>query len=143
MKNKLKTVLAKEKARFILVGTFNTGLDIALLFVLVFLCAIRPEFANVISTSVALCVSYLLNKKAVFRDDSGGNSLKFFKFVTVTLFSLWVIQGSVLYILPSLMPHDGLIVIGWVSLLFMKAVATLCSMVWNYLMYSRFVFKKS
>lgn len=61
-----------------------------------------------------------------------------FRFVIVTLFSIWVIAtGTIALLTPLLdtMLHN----IYW-SLLIAKIVATIASSVWNYIVYARYVF---
>lgn len=133
-----KGILQHEKIRFVLVGCINTSVDFGLLFVLVNLILMPAIFANIISTTVALCVSYLLNKKAVFGADAT-NAKQIVLFVVVTLAGLWILQGGIIALLaPVLQPVAG----DSGGLLGAKLIATLFSLTWNYLWYSRVVFRK-
>jgi putative flippase GtrA len=134
----VKKILQHEKIRFALVGGLNTAVDFVILFSLVNLFAVPSLVANIISTSVALAVSYTLNKKAVFGNTDTHNLRQVILFVTVTLSGLWILQGAVIVIVTS-----SLVALGGVSLLAAKAIATLFSLTWNYLWYSQVVFKKN
>lgn len=134
-----RNVLRSEKVRFGLVGAFNTGIDFGILFILARLVGVPTVVANGISTTCALIVSYKLNKKAVFRD-TDTHSRQMVIFVVVTLAGLWGIQSIVitfsLAVLHSVIGNSELL------LLVAKGAATVCSLVWNYLWYSRVVFRK-
>lgn len=128
-----------QKVRFGLVGIVNTAIDFTILFSLVGFFHVPTLIANVISTSVALIVSYLLNKRAVFRDTSAHDRRQLILFVIITLSGLWVLQGLTISSTRALI---------WVvtgidntfMLLPAKVLATVVSLVWNYTLYSRFVF---
>jgi len=132
----IDSLLHPEKIRFAAVGAINTAVDFAILFTLVAAFGMPELAANVVSTSAALAVSYLLNKKAVFKDTDTHNPRQVLLFVTVTLFGLWVLQGGVIFAITSLVGTKG----GWV-LLAAKCVASFFSLVWNWFWYSRVVFK--
>jgi putative flippase GtrA len=53
--------------RYLLVGVFNTLLDLGLFSLFAVVVGIHPLVANILSTSITLCVSYLLNRVFVFR----------------------------------------------------------------------------
>lgn len=136
-------VIQSEKIRFGLVGAFNTVVDFTILFTLARLVGVPTVVANVISTSCALAVSYLLNKKAVFRDTDRTDHRQVVLFIVTTLVGLWGVQTLVMLgvsvILPVVAPAIG---DGSIALLIKKTIATLVSLVWNYLWYSRVVFRK-
>lgn len=135
-------ILKYEKIRFAMVGVVNTIVDFGILSVLAIFFGLPVFIANIISTSCALMVSYLLNKKAVFGDGDKHNTRQIIKFLVVTLSGLWFLQSIVIvftwWVLYGIM---GV----YQSVLFLlvgKAFATVASLVWNYLWYSRFVFRK-
>lgn len=124
-----------------MVGFMNTLVDFSLLFGLVSLIGWPVFFANVSSTSVALFFSYLLNKRAVFGDTDTHNTRKIILFITVTLTGLWVLQGIILMTFQSIIGmfahfNDEAILLG------AKVIATAATAIWNYLWYSRVIFKK-
>ncbi len=124
-----------------LVGTLNTVVDFSILFSLVTFLHLPSLLANIISTSVALTVSYLLNKRAVFGNTDTHNPRQVMLFVVITLAGLWILQGvvieTVLHLTHAWLPQHGS-----AGLLAAKAIATLFSLSWNYLWYSRVIFKK-
>ena len=127
------------KIRFALVGGFNTLIDFALLIILSTFFGIPKEIANTISTSVAFIFSFSANKKFTFKSNSKNVSSQLIKFTIVTLFGLWVIQNIIIFLLTPLVNELG--VNASISLIITKIIATLASLIWNYFLYSRFVFK--
>lgn len=123
-------------ARFGVVGVANTALDFGILFGLTSLGT--PVFlANIVSTSAALALSFVLNRNFTFRSD-GARSRQLVLFFVVTLVGLWVLQPLVILGVQALLPmHDQ------ISLLIGKLAATVVSLVWNYVLYARFVFPPS
>lgn len=135
-----RNILQSEKIRFGLVGAFNTCIDFGVLFILARLIGMPTVVANVISTTCALIVSYTLNKKAVFRNTDTRNHRQVLLFIVVTLAGLWGVQ-SIVITTSTTMLH-GIISNSGLLLLVTKSIATLFSLVWNYLWYSRVVFRK-
>jgi putative flippase GtrA len=142
-KETVQTLLRSEKVRFGLVGGVNTATDFSVLFILVKALGVPVFAANIVSTSVAIGVSYLLNKKAVFGNDGQASKRQVALFIIVTLMGLWVIQTIIIALVSQLfymslhMDAHNILVL-FVS----KALATAVTLVWNYLWYSRVVFKK-
>lgn len=135
----LHRLLQHEKIRFVLVGGVNTVVDFAILFTLVNLCSVPTFAANIVSTTAALSVSYVLNKKAVFGDADTSDIKQIALFVVVTLVGLWIVQGVVITLVSPLLQTLG----GKNGSLFIaKLIATLFSLTWNYLWYSRVVFHR-
>ena len=128
-----------EKLRFALVGSFNTALDFGILFGLVFLGLDRIP-ANYISTSVAFIFSFFANKTFTFRSKGGNVGKQFVLFVVITIFGLWAIQPVVILGVGSVL--DDTTLPEALVLLLAKGTATVASLIWNYLLYSRVVFKK-
>lgn len=129
-----------QKGRFIAVGGINTALDFGILFVLKSL-GLPVVSANIISTSVAFCFSFFANKKYTFKTSNKGNvKRELFLFIIVTLFGLWVLQTITIKIITQLLTGshlpDGIV------LLVAKTFATVVSLTWNYMLYSRVVFKQ-
>lgn len=120
-------------------GGANTAIDFGLLFLLKALgLPIIP--ANLISTTTAFIFSFFANKKYTFRAHGTNLRREITLFVIVTLFGLWVLQTVVIQAISALLTplHLG----SETTLLVAKAGATLVSLTWNYLLYSRVVFKK-
>ncbi len=133
--------MTNKKIRFAAVGAINTVVDFTVLIFFTTLFASPIIVANIISTSVALTVSFVLNKKAVFKDTDQNNRQQVLRFVIVTLSGLWVVQGVVILAVSTLLqnvagirPFD--------ALLYAKIAGTLFSLTWNYMWYNHYVFKK-
>ena len=117
----------RQKIRFLLVGGTNTAIDFGLLFILNTLGLPRVP-SNTISTGVAFIFSFFANRNFTFSANSGNIKKQMTLFIIVTLFGLWVIQPIIISLMSNLLGG--------------KIIATAVTLVWNYLFYSRLVFKK-
>ena len=125
--------------RFGLVGGVNTALDFGLLFVFKFI-GIPVELANIMSTGIAFVFSFFTNKKYTFKTTGTNIVREMILFLIVTLTGLWVLQTIVITL-----THGPLTAITGntdIALFISKLLATVVSLTWNYLFYSRLVFKK-
>ncbi len=128
-----------DKVRFIIVGGANTALDFLILFLLVH-AGMDKIVANYISTSTALIFSFFANKSFTFKDKSSNAKKQFAIFLVVTLAGLWILQPIIIWLTTSALQSH---ITNQTSLLFVaKMIATVASLIWNYLLYSRLVFKK-
>ena len=128
-----------QLARFGIVGAANTALDFGLLFILKAL-GLPVEFANIASTTIAFLFSFFANKKYTFKTNGTNLVREMILFVVVTLTGLWVLQTIVITL-----THGPLTAITGntdIALFISKLLATVVSLTWNYLFYSRLVFKK-
>jgi len=128
-----------DKIRFVLVGGTNTAIDFAILFGLKSL-GLPALTSNFISTSVALIFSFFANKKFTFKDNNTGDKTQFIKFLAITLFGLWVIQPVIIWLAGLMLQPINLN--DYIVLLIGKLLATCVTLVWNYLLYRKFVYKK-
>lgn len=137
----LQKILKKhaDKLRFGVIGVINTSLDFGLLFLLVNLAQANPLFGNLVSTSIAFVFSFFANKRYTFRS-AGSFRSEAPKFIVVTLFGLWVIQPVIINATMWLM--NGLSLDSNVVLFIGKASATAVTLVWNYVLYKKLVFKE-
>jgi putative flippase GtrA len=130
---------SSQKVRFVAVGGINTLIDFGLLFGLKAL-GLPAISANVISTTTAFCFSFFANKKYTFKTAGTDIKREIVLFIIITLFGLWVLQTLVIAFVTSILTQthlqDGII------LLIAKLFATAVSLVWNYVLYSRVVFKQ-
>ena len=117
----------RQKIRFLLVVGTNTAIDFGLLFILNSFGLPRVS-SNTISTGVAFIFSFFANRNFTFSANSGNIKKQMTLFIIVTLFGLWVIQPIIISLISNLL-------VG-------KIIATAVTLVWNYLFYSRLVFKK-
>lgn len=125
----------ESKLRFGIIGVVNTALDFTLLLLLNSV-GVNKYIANFISTSVAFIFSFFANRTFTFKS-SGDAKRQFIPFLAVTLSGLWILQPIIIWLSTPLfhsLNQD-------VSLLLAKLVATVASLVWNYLLYSRLVFR--
>lgn len=130
------------KLRFGIVGGLNTVIDFGLLFAFSSILGIPRGLANIMSTSVAFMFSFFANKRYTFQSSNKENIVReILLFTLVTLFGLWVIQGLIIHFLSPALTSFGLS--DNLALLSSKLIATIASLTWNYLLYSRVVFKKN
>ena len=143
-----------EKGRFVIVGVINTATDFILLNILVGFAGLPLYGANLLSAFVAMCVSFMLNKNFVFRKGTQSDLRQFFTFVGVTLLSIWGVQTLVIFLLTQQFPQPlstiahavqsvGLAQSFSVEFIvnnMTKIIATLASLIWNYLFYKYVVF---
>lgn len=124
--------------RFGGVGIVNTALDFGLLFVFKSL-GLPIGISNIASTAVAFLFSFFANKKYTFKASGANIFREMILFTLVTLFGLWVLQTIVIQLsLPFFGELTGSDNFG---LLAAKLLATIVSLMWNYFMYSRVVFR--
>lgn len=139
--------------RFVAVGVLNTLIDFGIFNVLIFVFDMNKIVANTISVSIAMTISFFLNKSVVFRHEGKDNSRRFVKFILITTFGLYIIQNLVIYLFAHLFTTPADIAtnfIHWfglnslsqqfITVNFAKVIATGVTMVWNYFMYKKFVF---
>ena len=128
-----------DKLRLTIVGSINTVIDFSILFTLTTLFNIPKELANFISTFVAFLFSFFANKKYTFKSTSKNLKKQFLLFTIVTLFGLWVIQTIIIAAITPIFTNLG--ANKATALLISKLLATIVSLIWNYTLYSRVVFK--
>jgi putative flippase GtrA len=137
---------------FGLVGAFNTLLDFAIYNVLSGEFGFSLVRANIISTTVAMIVSFFANKHVVFKKTDGHVWKQALSFWLVTAFGLYILQTGTIWLLTSVWHaplnlalytfhflgvtnHDDFIIKNGA-----KAIGTCVSLIWNYIMYKRVVF---
>lgn len=128
----------RQLLRFGLVGSINTALDFGLLFVFKSF-GLPVEASNILSTSIAFIFSFFANKKYTFKTSGTNIVREMLLFIGVTLFGLWVLQTLVISLMTPL--FSDIFRSETVGLLAAKIIATVVSLTWNYLLYSRLVFK--
>lgn len=142
MKNLLKKLKNNQAFWFSVIGGINTSLDFIILFVLASF-GVRIFIANIFSTGTTFIISFLMNKKITFKSVSNNKKeliREMVLFILVTLFGLWVIQNIVI---STAMPiFENLLKNKRISLLLSKLIATVFSLIWNFILYKKVVFKK-
>ena len=140
--------LIKQFERFVLIGFMNTGIDFAVLNLLMWATGIYKGkwilLLNAGSFSIAVINSYFWNKRWTFKareaDEAGEVAKEFSQFIGVTLIGLAINSGIVFSITTFISPLFGLSIGLWANLA--KAAATGISLIWNFIGYKFFVFKK-
>lgn len=154
MPKKENTETAKQVGKFGIVGIINTLVDVIILNVLYLGFGVKKEVANVISVSVAIVNSYILNKSWTFKDKDKNVLKQFVIFVGLSLVGL-VINTYILKFLsetwtaiPDLavsvvhyLRLNGILSDEFMILNTAKAFAILASMVWNFISYKKWAFK--
>lgn len=120
-----------------IVGAVATFIDFGVLFGLHAL-GLQSIVANVISTFMAFCFSFFANKHYTFQTAGKEVHREIVLFVIVTLFGVWVLQSLVIISITPVLDH---ILSGSLLLLVAKFAATGVSLVWNFILYPRVVFK--
>lgn len=136
----------KKVLIFGLIGVFNTVFDMALYVFIQYLTG-SIIIANIAATSAALIGSYLLNSKLTFKAKKW-TAKGFVLFVVVTLFGLWVLQTGIIYLLtpavdlmPAFLWHLFGPLENIAKVLAPKVVATVVTVVWNFIWYNKVIFK--
>ena len=141
MKNLLKKLKNNQAFWFSVIGGINTALDFIILFVLASF-GVKIFIANIFSTGTTFVISFLMNKKITFKSVSNNKKeliREMVLFIIVTLFGLWVIQNIVI---STAMPiFENLLKNKRISLLLSKLIATIFSLIWNFILYKKVVFK--
>ncbi len=126
----------ESKLRFAFIGGLNTAIDFGILFFLNSL-GFNKYIANIASTFVAFVFSFFANRSFTFKSKKDAHK-QIIPFLVVTLTGLWVFQPVIIWLV--LMPLQS--INQTVALFIAKLVATVVSLIWNYVLYSRFVFNK-
>jgi hypothetical protein cdiviTM7_02105 len=125
--------------RFAIVGTINTAIDFGLLFLLTFL-GLPKIAANTVSTGSAFVFSFFANKKYTFKSTNKNIKYEIISFIIITLFGLWVLQNGIIWLITPLIKN--IVSQEQLALFAAKLLATAVSLVWNYCLYDKVVFKK-
>jgi putative flippase GtrA len=129
-----------DKIRFGLAGALNTVSDFAILNVLAMLFGVSIIIANTISTGLCMLMSFGLNRKWTFRASGKNYGRELGLFFGFTIIGMWVIGNGIIALLVPLMPES------WAEIIRLnlpKLVATIASLIWNYLTYKYIVFRKT
>lgn len=128
-----------EKLRFAVVGGANTAIDFVILLSLTSF-GIPAAIANYPSSTAAVVFSFFANKNYTFKATETNLKREIILFLAFTLFCAWVLQPLTIIAIQSLLSFMNLQ--PQILVIIAKLAATVVTLVWNYLTYSRFVFKK-
>ena len=134
---------------FFMVGLVNTAVDITI-YLLLLKVGLVIVLANIISTSITLMLGYQLHKRATFKDQTTSKNSRF-KFLIITLIGLWLLQPVAIYAVLWLLHTDAISaglnqLYGSFSMYYdfvAKLAATSVPMIWNYVLYRKFVFNSN
>lgn len=139
MRHRLALLMRGEVLRFGAVGVVNTGIDLGIYFVLQS-AGVPILLANLISTSAGLTFSFVANRLFTFSArPSGGFGRQLVLFVTCTGIGLWALQPLVILGADRLLSTAGSP--ADLRILLAKLAGIACGMVWNWLLYSKVVFR--
>lgn len=136
---KQEAIKENKIVRFILVGGSATAIDFVLLNVFV-LAGFSALLSNIISTTSAMVFSFITNKKYTFKSDSKNYRKEVILFFIFTAISMWLVQGVVINYLPGLLPTSWP---EYIQLNVSKIMATVISMICNFLAYELVVFNEN
>lgn len=145
----LRAAITSKQLRFIVAGLLNTFIDFAVFNFVLHVFDAKIWVANICSTSIAMVVSFALNKKAVFGDKKHYSHQQFIAFVIVTAAGLWGLQTLTVVGLSNFLKQTIIgtqrstnsdTAISWLIPNLAKGAATIVSAVWNYFWYDRVIF---
>jgi putative flippase GtrA len=139
-------------SKFGAVGIVNTLLDFSIYNVLSSVTKLTLIQSNIISTTISMIVSFIANKKLVFRKSSTSLVKEAALFLVITAFGLYVLQNGTIKLLTDIWPgpislflriahsvgisgHDQFLIKNGA-----KVIASIVSLTWNYIMYKKVVF---
>lgn len=128
-----------DKLRFGLVGIANTVVDFCVLFIVFNLFGVDKIIANYISTSFAMTFSFFANKHFTFKSEGVGKK-KGVLFFVITGFTAWIVQPLIIWASGIMLGRFNLN--PNFTLLISKSLAIGVSLIINYILYSKVVFKK-
>jgi putative flippase GtrA len=130
----------KEFVKFFIVGVANTLLDFLLFGLFANVVGIFPVVANILSTAICMCVSFALNSKFVWKTKRSIRETAP-KFFAVTIFTAWVVQGIVIFLITSFFPRFWILENEAILNMIAKICASGAGMIVNFFGY-RLIFKE-
>lgn len=156
--------LKKQIGKFAIVGIINTLVDVVILNSLVFLeftatlMIVGQKFliANIISVTIAMINSFILNKQWTFKSERKDIYKQIFQFLIITIIGMFIVHqiifNALYYGLPQISNFIVLIIHflklnvifsdSFIALNFAKIIAIISSLIWNFIGYKLIVFKK-
>lgn len=131
--------ITPRKVRFSIVSVSATLTDFAALITLTSF-GVPIILANYISTSLGFIVSFFGSKKYAFKTANHRIKHEIPLFLLITLTGIWLLQPFIIWaIKPFIME---LPIMNWGVVVLAKLAASSVTFLWNYLFYTRLVFKK-
>lgn len=140
-----KFLIVYQFAKYAVVGVANTAVDFGVLNLLMWMGQTYEGkiifFFNTISFLVAVVHSYFWNKFWTFKNKQSENkTIQFIQFMIISLIGA-LINSGIVYVLGSLInPACGLSQRAWINVV--KVIATVISLIWNFVGYKLIVFKE-
>lgn len=144
----------KQAGKFGVVGVANTFLDFFIFNVCSKFLQLALLPSNTISTTIAMTFSFMANRKVVFKEGDRSAVHQAVIFFAVTAFGLYVLQNGIIHLLAITWPGPLIAVVKVVRQLGLtmfsdafyvnngaKAVGTVASLAWNFIMYKKVVFR--
>ena len=140
-----KFKIVSQLAKYALVGIANTAVDFGILNLLAWVIGKYEGgivgILNVVSFIVAVIHSYFWNKFWTFENKKKVNTvIQFIQFVIVSIIGM-LINTVIVYAMSTLVqPACGLGPKAWLNIA--KVIATIASLIWNFIGYKLIVFKE-
>ncbi len=139
------TRIAKQFSVFVFIGVINTSIDFLVLNIEIRLTGITSGAGlfvmNTVSFFVAVINSYFMNKYWTFHDVTRDQEeTKFAEFITISVIGSGINSSVVYAITTHINPIFAVSPLIWANIA--KLMATGISLVWNFVGYKLFVFKK-
>ena len=139
---KIRIIL--QVARFFLVGTLNTFIDLGVLNIFIWISGIATGFFYSVFKSFSFLIattnSYFWNKYWTFEKREKPTSGEFFKFLVITFFGFLINVGVASFVVNIIGPQFGMGEKIWASV--GAIVAAFFAFVWNFFASKFIVFKK-
>lgn len=150
------TETAKQAGKFGIVGILNTVIDLGIYNVLSQFFGVYVVTANLISVSVAIINSYIWNKTWTFQDKTRDKIVEqFTKFVLFSLVGMgiqtfmvwllaskWTFSGELVYKVVEFIHLNGVFSSSFVINNWAKVWGIGLALVWNFIAYKKWTFKK-
>ncbi|OGZ57665.1 MAG: hypothetical protein A2728_00485 [Candidatus Spechtbacteria bacterium RIFCSPHIGHO2_01_FULL_38_11] len=133
-----------QVAKFALIGALNTFVDLGILNLLILLTGITSGFGFLafkgVSFVIAVVNSYFWNKFWTFKSGRSTTQKEFFQFFVVSAIGVFLNVGVAYFIVDIIGPQRGLTPEIWANV--GALIATFIVLVWNFIGYKLWVFKK-
>ena len=149
-----KSSTRRQLVAFGATGVLNTAADFVILNICIFALGLAVVPANIISVSITLCFSFILNNRWVFKGHRASRLYRISTFLVITLIGLYGFQTLIIHFFTTelLWPAQAVgricAALGlnlsneFIAANTAKLLATAFTMVWNFVMYKKFVFKR-
>ena len=132
----------EHAVKFILVGSLNTFVDLGFFFIFANILKIEAVVASILSTAIAMCLSFFLNHGFVFQSSTRKRDTVI-QFVAITAFNVWLVQSIVIALSLYILKHIALFNNHkWTLNIAAKLCGVSVSFILNFIMY-RYIFHKN